>query len=134
MTLTYDQPLITITAYAAAIGKSRKTVTRMIDDGRLPDARKIDGVWSIPADAVPLDAPSTNAVTSFEQHQPFERMPTVLEVLDQAPVFLTLEDAATLLGIPEGALRRNREYFGLVPFGPHGSLVMPQATIRGLRG
>lgn len=133
MTLTYDAHLITITAYATAISKSRKTVTRMIDDGRLPGARKVDGVWLIPADAEPLDAPSTNAVATIDHRQP-EPMPTLLEILEQKPVYLTLEEAAGLLGIPEGALRRNREYFSVEPFGPHGSLVVPQSTIRALRG
>lgn len=139
MTLTYDVPLIPITAYASTIGKSRKTVTRMIDDGRLPAARKVEGVWVIPADAEPLDAPSTNAVATIDYQRPAERMPSVLEVLEQMPAYLSIADAARLLGIPRGAIDEDPAAFDVVEIGrrlPSGrrARMIPQATIRRILG
>jgi hypothetical protein len=142
MTLTYDtQHLITITAYATASGKSRKTVTRMIDDGRLPQARKVDGVWVIPADAVPLDASSTNTVATIDYRQPaaLELVTSVLDVLEQMPAYLTLTQAARLLGVPRAAIEENPDLFDAVAIGrmtPDGerAWMIPQATIRRIRG
>lgn len=130
-------PELTITDYAAAIGRTRKTVSRMIESNRLPGARKVDGVWFIPADAAPLDgsrattsgivAPIASAAAQLAAARP-----TILTILDDETAFVSLDVGARLLGISAYAIKQDRERFKVETHG--GRLVMPQSVIREIRG
>ena len=135
-TTTYNTPMLTIAQYAKARGISTKTVNRMIE--RLPGAEKDErGRWLIPADASPsgdlvaLPSPPTSPRTDILSH-PSQAIRTLN--YDAMPSFLTIDQAAQLLGISRHAITQHREYFDVVPFGANGSLVVPLATIKRIRG
>jgi hypothetical protein len=127
--------------YAAAAGVSERTVKRWLKDnelrGAIQDAR---GRWMIPADAervvqasdiAPIRPETPIALQTYQRTTP----PTApAEIVAQLPGFVQLEHAATVLGIPETAIRRNRDHFDLQPFGPHGALVMPRHRILEILG
>ncbi|QTX04102.1 helix-turn-helix domain-containing protein [Agromyces archimandritae] len=115
-------------AYAAATAVSLRTVRRWLRDGELPGARKVDGAWMIPASSRRTPA------AGVERHGDMSGVVTLSSRLDELPALLPLDLAAVLLGTTIYALRRHRDYFGVVPVGPRGSLVVPQSTIRRLRG
>jgi hypothetical protein len=128
--------------YAARHNAGERTVRTWLADGRLHGARKLNGVWMIPADERPADPLQAYAGDEIAvqllgehavQHVPHVPAGLVAE-LAEAPVFLPLELAAHLLGISEHAIRRHRDYFELVPFGPNGSLVMPARVVRTVAG
>ena len=137
MTLAYDTPAAYLTAaqYATAIGMSLRNVKRWLEDGELPGAFKDErGWWMIPADAersavandVVAISPRTRPTTQAVSHP--------AGMIDAMPSFLTIEQAAQVLGISRHAIATHREYFGVVPFGANGSLVVPLATIKRIRG
>lgn len=131
-------PELTITDYAAAIGRTRKTVSRMIESNRLPGARKVDGVWFIPADATPLDGSRASTsgivapISSPAAAQLAAARPTILTILDDETAFVSLDVGARLLGITEYAIKVDRERFKVEKHG--GRLMMPQSVIREIRG
>lgn len=137
MTMTYDTPAAYLTAkqYAAATGKAPRTVKRWLDDGELPGAYQDErGWWMIPADAerttsgelVTLERPMTRPMTEVVSHP--------AGTIDALPSFLPVELAAAILDVSEYQIRKSRDYFGAVPFGPNGSLVVPLATVKRIRG
>lgn len=136
MTDQTDAEWITISAYAAREDTpSRRTVTRMIDEGRLP-AQKVDGVWLIPANALPLDPASGQLLPTRPKGAAAApaTSATIEEILSTLPGYLTLDVASRLLGIPESQIRRHREFYDLVDHGAIATLVMPQSTVRRVFG
>jgi hypothetical protein len=142
--------MLGVKQYAEHVGAGERTVRTWLADGRLHSARKLNGVWMIGADDRPADpmppAGELDAVARIEaglhmlphmpQHE-LEATPAprrLVDELDASPVFLPLDDAARILGVSSSAIRGNRGTFGVVPFGPRGSLVVPQAIIRTLAG
>lgn len=146
MTLTYDTglPMLTAAQYATANKIAERTVKRWLADGELPGAIKDErGRWLIPteaerttADVVTLPRPMTRATTdvmvSHPSHATLAAGPGPL--LDTLPSFLTIEQTAQILGVSRHAIITHRDYFGVVPFGANGSLVVPLATIKRIRG
>lgn len=130
MTLTPDipSPLLTLEGYARATGKTERTIRRWLAADELPGAFQDDqGRWSIPADA-------ERTVTSGEVVTMTRQVTTPDIGPDAMPSFLTIEQAAQLLGISSYAIATHREYFDVVPFGANGSFVVPLATIKRIRG
>jgi hypothetical protein len=131
--MSYDTtPYLTAAQYAAAVDVSERTVKRWLQDHELPGAAKDErGRWMIPAEAerrtragdlVPMSRPTTRPTTDVSQ------------TVDALPSFLTLDEAAQILGISRHAIATHRDYFDVVPFGANGSLVVPLATIKRIRG
>lgn len=137
--MNYDAPaMLTITDYATATGVSRKTVSRMIDNDRLPQARKVDGLWLIPADAIPRPPARAGAaalVTVSPAAAAAALVPPVppatpLELLEEATGYVTLDVASHILGISEEMIKANREEYQLVRRAASGRYLMPQSAIR----
>lgn len=117
--------IVTIQQYADAQRVSFKTVNNWLRLGKLAGAYKNErGQWMIPLDARPVATAVVDRVDS----------PTPAATLDTLPSFLTLEQASALLGISRHAIASHRDYFDVVPFGAHGGLVIPLATIKRVRG
>lgn len=138
----YVEQMLGVKQYAEHVGAGERTVRTWLADGRLRSARKLGNVWMIaaddrPADAVQQPAPAGELVT-LPADWDVPHMPQaggrLAGELDAAPVFLELDRAAAILGVSAHAIRSNREYFGVVPFGRNGSLVVPQGVIRRLAG
>lgn len=136
MTLTYDTyglALQTVAEYAKARRITDRTVKRWLAAGELPGAQKDEqGRWLIPADADRTEA-SGQLVALEQTRQLVEQLPAPRS-LDELPSFLSIELAARILDISQHAITTHRDYFGVVPFGPNGSLVVPLATIKKIRG
>lgn len=147
MTLTYDTAAAHVTAarYAEISGVSERTVKRWLADDELPGAYQDErGRWMIPADAartpkpadiVQLDRPMSGRAAHPSQGELALSVAQALDAaLDTLPSFLALDVAASVLGISRHAIATHRDYFDVVPFGPNGSLVVPLATIKRIRG
>jgi len=135
MTLSYDNnTLVTAATYAELVDVAERTVKRWLADDELPGAVKDErGRWLIPSGVERV--PRTGDVVQLQLRdvEPISYQapaPTV----EALPSFLTLDDAAAILGISRHAIATHRDYFGVVPFGPNGSLVVPLATIKRIRG
>lgn len=134
--------LVTIDGYTKHHGITERTLRRWLAADELPGARLIDGAWAIPINATRTPAPKGAVVTLTPDRTPdttpvtYARIspPTADELVDQLPGYVELDAAAQLLGIPSGALRRNRDHFQLQPFGAHGALVMPRHRIKEILG
>jgi hypothetical protein len=136
MTQDNAMPYLTAAQYADAIAKNIRTVKRYLEDGERPGAVKDErGRWMIPANArrtegagelVTMTRPRTSPTTEMTSHP--------AGMIDAMPSFLTIDQAAQILGISRHAIATHREYFDVVPFGPNGSLVIPLATIKRIRG
>lgn len=129
--------------YADHVGASERTVLRWLKAGELPAATKTpDGRWFIPADAVrqvrssPVspDMSVTRQGDVVRANGAAAQPASLGEALDRRTALLSLEDASTLLGIPESAIRRHAEQLGALPWGPRGTLVVPARTVRNLAG
>lgn len=111
-------PLLTTAAYAEHLGKSVRTVQRLVRDGRLPVVEH-DGVVLIPADATPARLTPGDVVTTSAT-SPVSSTSPALGALG------TLEDAARILGTTPGAVRRMADDpdtpFVVRPWGPRGAL------------
>ena len=132
--------MVGVKQYAELHNAGERTVRTWLADGRLHSARKLNGVWMIDPNDQPAEpqagelvnlAPNPSAVAV--QHVPQAGGTLELE-LASSPAFLELELAARLLGIPESAIRRQRDYFELVPVGERGRLVMPARVVRSVAG
>ena len=144
MTMTYDTPILMgVVDYAGLVGASERTVKRWLADDELPGAIKDErGRWMIPSDAVRVpkvaDVVAMPARPMTPSHDVMASHPSQARALnyDAMPSFLTIDQAAQLLGISRHAITtpRGRDYFDVVPFGPNGSLVVPLATIKKIRG
>jgi hypothetical protein len=127
-------------------GGGERTVRTWLADGRLHGARQMHGVWMIPANEEPAEPMTTGELVAAPAAHAADVQPfyprgsselgayLVERGLADAPAFLELELASRLLGVGVGAIRRHRDYFELVPFGPNGSLVMPAAVVRRVAG
>lgn len=144
MTLTYDTAAAHVTAarYAEISGVSDRTVKRWLADEELPGAYQDErGRWMIPADATrtprPADIVQLDRPMSPHAGHPSRGELAIADVgplLDTLPSFLTLDQASGILGVSRHAIATHRDYFDVVPFGPNGSLVIPLATIKRIRG
>lgn len=141
MTMTYDTtPAAYLTAkqYAEATGKSARQVKRYLEDGELPGAYQDErGWWMIPATAERTTSGELVTLSPRPRTRPTtEVMSHPAGMIDAAPSFLTIDQAAQILGVSRHAILtpRGRDYFDVVPFGPNGSLVIPLATIKRIRG
>lgn len=141
MTLTYDTTaVVTAAQYAERAGTTERTVKRWLAADELPGAYKDErDRWMIPVDAVRTPRPAGDVVQLQPRPDthPAGRELDVQRAVDVAaalPSFLTVDQAAEILGISRHAIAKHREYFGVVPFGANGSLVVPLATIKRIRG
>lgn len=127
--MTYDSAVyLTVKQYAESAGISDRTAMRWLKAGELPGAKQDErGRWMIPAGATQTLGAGLVALTT---EPPMYRPANI----DELPSFLPLDAAAGLLGISRHAIDTHRDYFGVVPFGPYGSLVIPLATIKRIRG
>jgi len=130
--------VLTRDEFAKAQGVSSKTITRYLDARRIPGAEFRDGRWNIPANAQIQDTPAPTLATVPRQSRDMSRDSpepvTLTELLNAQPAYLPVDIAARLLGVPESAIRRRPSRFGAVKFGPHGSLLVPQAAVRSIAG
>ncbi|UOE45288.1 helix-turn-helix domain-containing protein [Agromyces larvae] len=127
--------MVTVAEYARQRGITERTVRRWLAAGELSAARQLRGRWMIPADAEPVAHESASLERPRTSTPRPARPPLTLSAaLDESPVFLTIETAARLLGVSEHAVRANRETFGVVRLGAHGSLVVPQRVLREFAG
>lgn len=115
--------LLPLADYAAAMGKSLRTVQRWLADGELPDAEQDeDGRWWVPA--------GTRRRTSSRDVVPAAAGPArELAAAPASPgsplgMLGTLDDAAAALGTTTGGVRRMARDGHLVvgPYGPNGAL------------
>lgn len=136
--------------YAEHVGVTERTVQRWLSGGELPDARKApDGRWHIPADAMRIQplvpvaaAKAVNGYDTSSDVSPTRRgdvgasgQPVSLaQVLERLPALLSLEEASRVLGIPESQIRRYAGQLEALPWGKHGSLVVPARVVRELAG
>ena len=82
----HARPVLSITEAAIATGKSRRTIARLLDAGRLDGAERDDaGTWRIPAEALiaagltlyapaPPDAPSTTPPPTAPPTDPLDAL------------------------------------------------------------
>jgi len=114
--------------YAEHTGASERSVWRWLKAGELPAASKApDGQWYIPPDAVRQRSGTDVALTRTDMSVTRQSVSganghpaqgeSLAEALDQHPAFLTIEEAARLLGVPETAITRHRERFAVEKFG-----------------
>ena len=121
---------LTTAEYAAAQHVGVRSVKRWLASPGLEGAVKVDGRWMIPA-AAPRPTASDEERAVARQVRSTLTLPALL---DREPAYLTLAVAAGLLGVTEYAIRHNRATFGAVPYGDHGALLVPQATVREIAG
>lgn len=132
---------LSVERYAETHGVSIRSVRRWLSAGELPGAVKTGDVWMIPANAQRVRGagsavehvaqPASAAQTAVQQ--PAGGL-SLAGQLDALTAYLTLEDAGRLLGISAYAIRQNRQAFGVVPYGPNGALLVPQAVVRQVAG
>lgn len=150
---------LSVAEFAMARGTSTRSIKRWLADGELPAAEKdaFTGQWRIPRDATRIktakSAEETKPVNHSEllaqmgvmampgggevipwQQVPEPPEPTLRERLDDETGYLTIEEAAGYLGIPQAQIRANAERFGLEAVGVNGSLRVPQRVIRRVMG
>lgn len=128
--------LLSIDQYADRHNISRRTIMRRLATPEgIPGAIKQGKQWSIPADApMPGTGHGTVARTDRPAAAPVPSAPSLTAILDGSTAYLSIEDAARLMGLTEYAVRSNREFFEGQPFGPAGSIVIPQSTVRRIAG
>ena len=106
--------MLTTTAYAAARGKSLRTVQRYLERGQLAGAALVEGQWLIPADAVPTT--SSDVVPVSPRATSYDVAPTI------PPGLWPLEDVAAFYGTTVGRIRVMGEHprspFIVGRFGP----------------
>lgn len=149
---------LSVAEYATAKGVSTRSVKRWLADGELPAAEKdvFTGQWRIPRDAArqvqAVAADVAKPVNHSEllgqlgvatmpgaevlpwQPMPAPVEPTLRERLDDETGYLTIEEAAEYLGIPQAQIRANADRFGLEAVGVNGSMRVPQRIIRRVMG
>lgn len=124
------QRWITAQEFAQLHNVTERTVKRWLGDDLVSGAYKDPrGRWQIPHDA---PRPDVNEIASSRIVAVPEPAPALS--YEHAPSFLPVDEAARALGISAHAIREHRTYFDVVPFGSNGSLVVPLATIRRIRG
>ena len=140
--------MLTSTDYTDFHGVSFRSVKRWVQANEIPGAispeQSGDGKWWIPADSIrrpggggassDVAVSESNSLATLPGVKELSKMPTLKEYLDHEPAYLPIETAARLLGITEYALRAHKDEYGAVPRGDHGSLVVPQVSIRRAAG
>jgi len=130
--------MVGVKQYAELHHAGERTVRTWLADGRLHSAVKHGNVWMIDPNDEPAEPQAGAGLELVPQlPQAVQHVPhgaTLDAELASSPAFLELEQASRLLGIGVAAIRRHRDYFELVPFGPNGSLVMPAAVVRRVAG
>jgi hypothetical protein len=148
--------------YAEHRGKELRTVRRWLKDGWLPGAVQYpDGRWDIPRDAIeqkPLIPPTPRATSNGQAVSPVASGVVSLarhaangtlvvqgassdgqglslaEALDKLPAFLTVRQAARLLGISAARIKDNPRRFQAEPIGRGDSLMVPAKVVRETAG
>lgn len=136
MNVSLPVAMMTVDQFAAERKVSRRTVMRRLaSDKGIPGAEKRGKQWMIPADANVSDT-GHGTVARAERPAAAAVGPalSLAALLDGKPAFLSIEDAALLLGISEYAVRSNRVEFGGLPVGSNGATMIPQATVRRIAG
>lgn len=132
--------MLTPTQYAEAHTLSIRTVRRYLAAGKLPGARQLAGSneWVIPVDARPLQAQPAAVAVREQPARPAvapDTTPVTLAgQLAAQPAFLSLDDAARLLGVKPADIRRNRDAFDVPAWCGARSILVPQATVRRIAG
>ena len=145
MTMPDDAPMLTVKGFAERRGVDERSVQRWLKAGRLVGAVHLDTGWLIPDQPRPgRKAPAEPAAyqDTAEQGALVVRAPAQLakppgslaEALAIATAFLTLEEAAQLLGIPVSGIRRNAERFEVERVGPRGAAMVPARVVRHVAG
>ena len=131
--------------YAARHRVDERTVQRWAKAGELPGATKgADGRWYIPEDAMrikPLPGTAPTAMSPTRRDDigvvadasPTRRDDIGASLADALAVrsaFLTLEDAAMLLGVPEASIRRDPDRFRAERIGVRRALMVPARVVR----
>lgn len=130
------EPALKILDYAQRVGVDHRTVREWLRRGLLPGAYKDgSGRWWIPADAVRQDtpvAPRQEPITSgvVEIVAPPEGRSVSAPAF--IPLYMSLDDAAPLLGVTAYQIAQHPDEFGVVPWGPNGSLVVPVRRLLGM--
>ncbi len=133
---------IGLSDYAARHQVSERTVKRWLASEALPGAVKVEGTWSIPADAKPLRGAGGGGGTVITQQPLMPSAPAQGHqgvpwgALDQLPALVPLELAARFLGVTPSqvhALAR-RELVELIELGNRHDHYVPQRSLRGLAG
>ena len=140
MTMSDDAPMLTVRQFAEAHGVTKRSVERWLEEGRLHGVQRLDSGNLIPyqprpTSSRPSAAPAAGqalAVPTLTQLAPVPG--SLLDALAQKPAFLTLEEAAQFLGIPQTAIRRGVERFGLERVGERGAYMVPQRIVRDVAG
>ena len=132
--------------YAEHVGASERSVWRWLKAGELPAASKApDGQWFIPANAVRQRLSTDMAVTSQSVSVPdlpvsghSARGDSLAEALGKLPAFLTLAQAARLLGVSPLRIAENPDRFEAERVGRLGSggrsLMVPARVVRQIAG
>jgi len=125
--------LLTAEQYAAHVGVSRRRVADYLRLGELPTARKVDGKWWIPADAVRVPVPGAAAMVSVRNRMAeagVVALPTIEDAPEAPAAFIPRRrafhpaDAAALIGAPTAATAVRWARAGTAGLelttGPHG--------------
>lgn len=131
MTNNIPPHLLSAKEYAEKVGVTDRSVKRWIAEGEL-DGTLLGTKWYVPFDAVRRVPEESSEMVVARRAAPTAI--TLVSSLEGQPAFLSLEVAAQLLGVTEFTIRQHQEFFGVMPFGPKGSLVVPQSTVRNVAG
>jgi hypothetical protein len=142
MTTTDGAPMLTVKQFAQRHGVAVRTVERWQEDGHLRGVVRTDTGNLIPDQ--PRPAIGRRAAAAAEQPQRALAVPapaqldgaprSLLEALALMPAFLTLEDAARLLGIPPIRITENPERFEAEPVDDRRKLMVPARVVRQVAG
>lgn len=122
-TLHGSGAVLSLSDYAASVGKSLRQVQRWVAAGELPDAWQdtTDGRWWVPAGAQRRRTTSRDVVA-----EPAPAGGGAVEIPAGSPLGMlgTLDDAAAVLGTTVGGVRRLARDGHLIvgPYGPNGAL------------
>jgi hypothetical protein len=136
-------PLLTVRQFAQRHGVAVRTVERWQEDGHLSGVVRLDSGNLIPDQPRPaIGRRAAAAPEPLEQRALAVPAPAALEqgprnlaeALALLPAFLTLEDAARLLGIPVVRIKENPERFAAEPVDDRRQLMVPARVVREVAG
>ena len=100
--MNHPRPVLALNEAALATGVHRRTISRMLGDGRIIGAEKIDGRWGIPVESL--------LAAGLKLHEPTQEVVATTPTVDAAVVRLaTLEAEAVKDRSMIEALRANVE-------------------------
>jgi hypothetical protein len=135
-----DPIMLTRAQYAAHHGKSDRTVQRWLERELLPGVQKTPaGEWRIPSDVLPLldeHTGRTVATTPRAVAPAAPRAWTLDAALSVLPAYLTVEQAANLLGLNERTVLRNAPRWDGEKIGGESgrAWMIPAAAVRKVAG